>query len=143
MLFAICALNPSVSTLSDLYFLEGLWINTKTSVYEEWHIGDERLQGHSYRMEGKTKIYLETLEIYSNNDGEIILKADVVTNDSPVYFTLTNSDNGHVFENLDHDFPKRIIYRKTKKGLQAIIEGDDFQQSLEFNFIRVKSVKNN
>ena len=39
-------------------------------------------------------------------------------------FTLrTATGSEAIFENLDHDFPQRIIYRRTPEGLSARVEG--------------------
>jgi hypothetical protein len=46
-----------------------------------------------------------------------------------------------VFENLAHDFPKRILYRRLPDGgLLARIEGDgtEKQKPMEFRFSRMK-----
>jgi hypothetical protein len=34
-------------------------------------------------------------------------------------------DGEAVFENADHDFPRRIVYRRTKDGLAAHLEGEE------------------
>ena len=45
---------------------------------------------------------------------------------TPTPFTLSDAGPGRVvFENLEHDFPVRVIYRRNQTGLVARIEGRD------------------
>ena len=60
----------------------------------------------------------------------------------PTRFTLVRaSPTEAVFENLSHDFPKRILYRLQPDGsLLARIEGDgsEKEKPMEFRYVRVK-----
>jgi hypothetical protein len=51
---------------------------------------------------------------------------------------MTSSGPGWaVFENPQHDFPKRVEYRRTDKGLWAQISGpgeDGRQQAIDFDY---------
>ena len=45
------------------------------------------------------------------------------------------ADREAVFENPEHDFPKRIIYRKNSAGgLSAIVDGGEGTKSEKFDF---------
>lgn len=95
-------------------FLEGTWKVEKEELYERWDkLNDHSLKGTSYTMEkgqmnvaeyiditrvGKTISYTAT--VIGQNDGK------------PVSFKLTKSDSIFTFENPEHDFPKKVIYRK-------------------------------
>jgi hypothetical protein len=56
----------------------------------------------------------------------------------PMPFAMTSSGPGWaVFENPQHDFPKRVEYRRTDKGLWAQISGpgeDGRQQAIDFDY---------
>jgi hypothetical protein len=55
---------------------------------------------------------------------------------APTPFKLTKSGEGElVFENPEHDFPKRIIYRKTPEGVTARVEAGP--KGFEFAYKRV------
>jgi len=60
----------------------------------------------------------------------------------PVVFKLTkNSDNEAVFENLQHDFPQRIIYRReSADALFARVEGSEkgVNKAIDFRYKRAK-----
>ena len=48
-------------------------------------------------------------------------------------FALTKAGADEVvFENLNHDFPQRIIYRKTADGLHARVESADGKKGQDF-----------
>jgi hypothetical protein len=55
-------------------------------------------------------------------------------------FKLTRvSGSEVVFENPEHDFPKRIIYRKTADdGLTASIDAGEGTKSMSFAYRRIK-----
>lgn len=60
----------------------------------------------------------------------------------PAIFPLKAfDDESVVFENLSHDFPQRIIYRRTADGVTARIEGtsDGKTRGIDFPFVRCRS----
>ena len=62
----------------------------------------------------------------------------IVGRQNPILFTLKENSNGKlVFENLEHDFPKRIIYHRQKDGsLQTRIEDDDKAEGFQLLKVR-------
>ena len=57
--------------------------------------------------------------------GEVLYTPRIGSAEKPVSFKLIRqSETDAVFENLSHDFPQRIIYRKEASGLFARIEGE-------------------
>jgi hypothetical protein len=68
-------------------------------------------------------VFNEKLKIEKIGD-EIFYIADVKHNAAPVYFKLTSlNDNEAVFENPQHDFPQKIVYKNIDGNLNASIEG--------------------
>lgn len=54
-------------------------------------------------------------------------------------FKLTRlATNEAVFENPLHDFPKRVIYRKTPEGLVASIDAGEGTRSQSFSYLPMK-----
>ena len=88
------------------------------------------MQGSSQMIEnGKTTSFEFSLVI---EEGGKILYRPFLNGKQAVDFTLTKqSANEAIFENLAHDFPQRIVYRKADGKLTARIEdatGKKFMQ---------------
>ena len=83
--------------------------------YETWKIKNENeLEGSSYKMKADKKIVSEFLSI-KKIEGKVIYTAQVVNqNDGkPIEFVLNKEVKNKIsFENLTHDFPKKIQYTK-------------------------------
>lgn len=115
----LLVLNMFVSNLSfgqsDFpYFLQGTWKMEHKEIYERWDkLNDESLKGFTYKSEGGQMFVLEYLEITRKNN-DIIYTAFVVSQNQGkgIEFKLTRSDSSFIFENPDHDFPKKIVYQK-------------------------------
>ena len=90
-------------------------------------------------------IFSESLSIEENRDGLFYVPSVVNQNDGkPVYFKLVKCVNGEfIFENLDHDFPQRIVYKNPQPdSLYARIEGRDSGEYRREEF-KMKRTKNN
>ncbi|MBN4071147.1 hypothetical protein JYT72_01425 [Crocinitomix catalasitica] len=111
-------------------YLVGVWQIEDQEQFEKWEkSADNQLLGSSYKMVGGEKVLLETLLI-ENIDGMIIYEAKVLgQNDGEgIRFTLNAKEEGCLsFENLDHDFPKKIRYKKVNEEtvfVEVLGEGD-------------------
>lgn len=98
-----------------LSFLEGLWKSEAQGNYETWQVvNDNELKGSSYQMKNGKKITSEYLSIKTEG-GKTTYTAIVIgqNNGLPVDFVLNTAVKGKLsFENLNHDFPKKIQYTK-------------------------------
>ena len=111
-----------------LYVLEGTWkMNTKRgAVCEEWKkVDNNYLQNRGYMIKGNDTIITERVALTNTKAG--ILYTSTVedqNNKEPIAFKMTrNEDNMFVFENPEHDFPKRIVYKFiTTDSLHAFID---------------------
>jgi hypothetical protein len=128
------------SPLEDQFdWLIDTWVqkNDESSIIEEWRrVSDTILQGRGLLIqnEGSDKKTTETI-LLVQIDGEVFYIAKAAQNDLPVSFRMVSiSDQNAVFENLDHDFPKRIEYSLNSNGdLEAIVsDGGDRGFSLLF-----------
>jgi len=82
------------------------------------------LQGWGVTMSGSDTVFVEKLRIVSR-EGSLFYVADVPENNGVVHFKFTElSDNAFACENPNHDFPKKIEYRKDGKLLIATISGN-------------------
>jgi hypothetical protein len=132
--------------LEDFGFFLGKWSmeTNKGTVYEEWAIGDrDKLKGSSYRIKDGDTTLLENLELSVEKDGVYYIPTVINQNDGqPVKFKLLSWKNQvYIFQNLEHDFPQRIVYfPKDKNNLHARIEGtyNGSEASSEFIYKRVE-----
>jgi hypothetical protein len=122
-----------------LSWLEGTWIRTNAkpgrSGTEVWvRENAKELIGRGVSMKGNDTSFVEKLKIVIKN-GSIYYVSDVPENPKPVDFIITAiDDDGFVCENPLHDYPKKIVYRRTGDKLRAVTSGDG--KEAEFLFER-------
>lgn len=96
-------------------FLEGTWKIENKENYEFWKImEDGSLEGKSYKIRAEKETISEYLSI-KMSDKKFIYQAKVLNqnNAQPIDFSLNETvKNKLSFENLSHDFPKKIQYTK-------------------------------
>lgn len=101
--------------LNGLGFLSGTWKMENKENYENWKaVNDSLLEGSAYKMKAGQKVTTEYFSIKAR-PGKIIYQAIVPdqNNGKAVDFELNeNLKNKYSFENLSHDFPKKIQYTK-------------------------------
>jgi Domain of unknown function (DUF6265) len=131
------------ASFKDLYQLEGKWkMNTSKGVLiESWEkVSPTELHGRSYRASAKDTVQLEEISLLEDDAG--IHYVPIVKNHNdgqPVRFTLISSESRRfVFENKNHDFPKRIIYHFiTADSIVARVEDDS--KGSNYYFARIKT----
>lgn len=93
--------------------LIGTWKVTGKSAYEQWDVlNPESMRGLVYVKQGTELDVKEYLRL--EKDGEAIYYGAIVHGQNEgkeVLFLMTRKDSVIVFENPDHDFPKRIAYK--------------------------------
>lgn len=114
-------------TIDQLQWIAGEWKfrDNGTTVFELWaKRSDKLIEGTSFSVVLDDTVIYETMRI-SEINGEVFFIANVAHNNGEVAFKLTkNSSKGLVFENIEHDYPTRIIYANTKGDmLLARLEG--------------------
>ena len=124
---------------SILQLFPGKWIMEvdKAEIYEEWIVSSEtELIGKSFSVKGGEEFVSETL--YLKKFGEQWAYVAVPEGQNITLFALVEyTPKKFVFENLEHDFPQKIIYEFHKDGkLTAAIEGnvDGENRRKEFSF---------
>ncbi len=82
----------------------------------------------------------EFLRIAANESGEIVYYSMPGGRSPPTEFTLTaHAAQRAVFENPQHDFPKRIIYERRGDVMNARIHGGEgSEQAMEWPFSRAE-----
>lgn len=100
--------------LNDLNFMIGTWKIENKETYESWEkINDSKFEGESYKIIQGQKQTIETLSI-KVKENKIIYEATVPNqnNGKAISFELNTTNKEIIsFENLNHDFPKRIQYK--------------------------------
>lgn len=136
---------PAVAaTLQDFAWLAGHWRIERPDrqVDEQWMApAGGLMMGMARSIEaGKVREYEFTL-LRQESNGDIVYVASPSKQDETI-FKLTSLRNGEaVFENPQHDFPKKVIYtRKADGSLLAAIEGpgrDGKVRRVEYPYQRV------
>jgi len=128
---ALFGINLSVmaqnnNRMEKLSWIIDRWVSSDgvTKSYEYWEkISEDLLIGASQTVKDGDTIFSEELKI-EKTGGDIFYIADVRHNPEPVKFKLTSlRDTEAVFENPQHDFPKKITYMQEEGNLHAFIEG--------------------
>ncbi|MDZ4711674.1 MAG: DUF6265 family protein [bacterium] len=124
--------------LSLLEWLIGQWEGLQGSgvYHEEWEkVDDKELKGKAYTIKGGEITNPEKLNIKVDDSGVNYI-AEVSHNESPVAFALTRYDeNTFVFENPNHDFPKKITYVKMNENeFLATVEAEKNGKLKKFDY---------
>ncbi len=128
VLLAIHSVQAQPS-LNHLGWLTGTWNRTNArpgrSGVEIWQkISDSEMTGRGINLKGTDTTFVEKLKIIVK-DKDIFYVADVPENKALVFFKLTSFSNGSVvFENPQHDFPKKISYELSDAKLKATVSGN-------------------
>lgn len=133
------------TAMQKLLWIVDSWVSPdmgESRSYEEWKVTGENLyEGSSKTVKDGAVTFSESLKIENTPDG-IYYVADVPHNPAPVKFLLTNvSDTSAVFENPEHDFPKKITYILEEGNLHAFIEGpgkDGNTKKIDFYFNKMR-----
>lgn len=129
----------SCATLESLAWLVGQWHskNSKFNINESWQqISNKTFEGsgYTYSIKNNKMVSAETLRLVAMS-GEVFYIAKVASNNLPVAFKLTScTANTAIFENPQHDFPKKISYQMNKdKSMTVVVSGEkDNAFSIQF-----------
>ena len=142
LLFAMNA-STQTSTLADLGWMVGSWQTApgaKRQIEEHWTpAAGATMMGMGRTVAGDKTVEFEYLRIEQRADG-IYYVAHPKARCPGTDFKLTRaSATEAVFENPQHDFPKRIIYRKGEDdSLTASVDGGEGTKGVSYAYRRVK-----
>lgn len=109
--------------------LTGTWIMEKKNgviIGETWIAKDNNhIMGKSYLIKNGDTTILETVDLVKEGDDIFYIPVAYGQNDDkPVRFKLVAVDStAYVFENPEHDFPKRVVYDFTgSDALHAYVD---------------------
>lgn len=124
--FALCMTRTHAAELTTPAWLAGCWAQEKgeRGSLEIWMppAGDAML-GMSRTIRDGKAIAHEFMQIRVRSNALVFIA--LPSNQREATFTAVRNTNDEiVFENLEHDFPQRIIYRRTgPEALSARVEG--------------------
>jgi hypothetical protein len=130
------------SGVDQLGWISGCWVSDKGNerTEEQWtKPAGQSMLGIGRTVAGGKTVFTEFIQIREIN-GEIAYTVALGMGARPVSFKLIkSSDKEAVFENPQHDFPQRIIYRReSADSLFARIEGQEkgVNKGMDFRFKR-------
>ena len=124
-LLLAAALADPVTQVETLSWMSGRWIEVRNGVVtqEAWLApsGGKMAGVNQSSREGRPTA-VEHMTIVDTADGAILMT--LPPGQTPTAFLLKPGAEGEaVFENPEHDFPQRVIYRRCDADLCARIEG--------------------
>lgn len=138
--FIFCSLNSVAQEFSFSDF-EGIWKKENSDTYEVWTKKNENeLKGASYKLMNGAKRISENLKL-SKSGNKIQYRAQVLNQNNAQWISFdlnTQVKDKLSFENLDHDFPKKIQYTFiVKNKLFVEIKGEN-DNGFSFYLLRIE-----
>lgn len=143
--FAQDAANRTDVTVASFAFMKGCWEivmpDLDVRIEEHWMApaGGTMLGISRSVRSGKTSGW-EYMRLEANERG-VFFVSKPRENKEETFFRLKEFKEGYaVFENPEHDFPQRVIYRSEKDALSARIEGTQNGKTsgMDFPYKRAK-----
>jgi hypothetical protein len=142
VLASVTQVSGAQARIESVRWLTACWeaASPTRRIVERWHpAADGVLRGNSRTIAGTREIEGERLRIFAK--GDTLVYDAHPSGQARTEFKATGAvGDSIVFQNPAHDFPQRIIYRKTgADSLHARIEGDRAgrRQPVSFNYKRI------
>ena len=129
--------------IDGLSWISGDWrtpAGGRAQIEEHWtRPAGGTMIGMGRTVAGNKTVEFEFLRIEQRGD-DVYYVANLNANCPQTDFKLTRlSDQEAVFENPEHDYPKRVIYRKNAAGsLVASIDAGEGTKSQNFSYLPIK-----
>jgi len=108
------------ASVAGMTWMSGCWasVEGEPGSGEQWTVPAGRsMLGMSRTVRDGATVAFEFLRITEDEDGTIVLVALPSGQQSTMFALVSQSDNEVVFENREHDFPQRVIYRRMPGNL--------------------------
>ena len=133
--------------MQSFKWLIGSWTMTtgRGAIMENWiQLNDSTIGGESIFIKntGGTEQREKLRFIYSNKEYFYCVVFLGQNNNEEIKFRITSfADSGFVSENMQHDFPKRIIYKLMNKDtIHAVVDdGEITKKKFDFFYLRYKN----
>lgn len=131
--------SPQEPALEDLAWLAGHWSAEEGGVLMEEHWTAPRggvLLGlhRDVRLEGNELLGFEYLRIVVDGEGVPSYVASPGGGSSTSFSLAELEERRVVFENLEHDFPQRVVYRREGDVLLARVEDAAGERGLQWRW---------
>lgn len=113
------------ASVADLTWLSGDWETApgKLQIDEHWtHVAGGTLVGTSRTIADDKTVFFEFLRI-ETRPGAVYYVAQPRGGSAADFYLINVDTHSATFENLAHDFPKRIVYTREGESLTARIDG--------------------
>ncbi len=120
-------------------FLRGTWKMENQEIYEHWDVLSEgKMKGFSYKMKNNKIVVSEYLDIFTQGS-DIIYTASVLNQNEGlgIDFRMTQSDSLFVFENPNHDFPRKISYQKRSDTEMFVQVSDGKEKGFSYTMNKI------
>ncbi len=116
-----------------MQWLVGKWQLQNKNGAEVWQaINNTQFIGEGFIIRDGKMESTEKMKLIEK-DSKLFFVADVPHNQKEILFEIIKwNKNGFTAENLQHDFPKKIIYKRRKSLLHVTISSGKEQQSFSF-----------
>jgi hypothetical protein len=148
MRFALAAIVASAAMLpaqrasiASVSWMQGCWVakNTARQITERWELAGNEIRGLSRPVRAGVPGEPEILKMFVSGDS-LVYGAEPPGQRYTEFRAISVSSTAVVFQNLKHDFPKKITYRLGKDSLHARVEGDSGSQPLNYPYERAACV---
>jgi Domain of unknown function (DUF6265) len=135
---------PSSADIEKLRWMSGSWITTQggTTIEEHWtQPAAGTMLGMGRTVAGNKTAFFEYLRIETRG-ADLVYVAHPKARPGTDFKASRVTEDEVVFENPQHDFPKRIIYKRTPAGnITARVEGDpgDKEKAETYEYKRMKN----
>jgi len=143
LLIFLLNLDSFQAQLNFPAFLEGTWKTENKESYEHWDkLNDRLFRGFSYELKNGMMEVTEYVELAVQKN-KVTYTANVIkqNNGNGVSFIMTKSDSIFVFENPNHDFPKKISYKKLNDIEVFVHVSDGNQRGFSYKIIKQNTTK--
>lgn len=123
--FSSSAQTKAEKKLKQFSWLIGFWESPSKDamMIEQWKLKDGEMIGKGSAVRGSDTIPFEKLRIATSGDS-ILYVAQVLKNQAVVFVLKEHSKKQWVFENEKHDFPQKIIYKRTGNNkMETVVTG--------------------
>lgn len=122
----------------DFKWLLGTWKENSGKSLEAWSANEKGMNGIGYRLmaDGTKKVSEEMSVVKKGNEHYFV--SDVEGPQQAIEFKITSHDkNSFVAENPNHDFPKKISYKKIDDSHFEAFISDGASKIIRFYFSKV------
>jgi len=139
------ALSQTATKVSDLNWMSGCWergdAKSGMLITEMWmKPSGDAMMGVGRTIKSGKLVDFEFLRIVEDAGGLAYISRPSANKEDTTFKMLRSSANEIVFENAAHDFPQRIMYKRTGENMTARIEGttNGKLKGIDFPYSRIR-----